>query len=127
VGVLAFVLLPETLAGLFHSGQDELWQSIRTRVPILLRFVAVYSLFDTLNIVFSNALRGAGDTLFVTYAALGLSWPILVLPAWAALHYGWGLYWAWAFASVYIIALAAVFWFRFRQGKWRRMRVIEAR
>ena len=65
-GVLAFVLLPETLAGLFHGGHDAMWEQIRVRVPILLRFVAVYSLFDTMNVVFSNALRGAGDTLFVT-------------------------------------------------------------
>lgn len=125
-GVLAFVALPETLAALFHGGEEEpLWEQIRTRVPILLRFVAVYSFFDTMNVVFSNALRGAGDTLFVTCAALGLSWPILVLPTWAALHYGWGLYAAWTFASVYIMALATMFWFRFRQGKWRSMRVIE--
>jgi MATE family multidrug resistance protein len=126
-GVLAFVLLPGTLAGLFHGGDDPLWPPIYSRVPVLLRFVAVYSFFDTINLVFSNALRGAGDTLFVTCAALGLSWPILIVPAWAALQAGWGLYGAWTFASAYIIALAATFWFRFRQGKWRSMRVIEPR
>lgn len=124
-GVLAFVLLPETLAGLFHGGHDDLWEPIRTRVPILLRFVAVYSFFDTLNVVFSNALRGAGDTRFVTAAALGLSWPVMIVPTWAAVQHGWSLYWAWTFASLYIIALAVLFYFRFRQGKWRSMRVIE--
>ncbi len=125
-GVLPFVLLPETLAGLFHGGQDDqLWEPIRTRVPILLRFVAVYSFFDTMNVVFSNALRGAGDTRFVTCAALALSWPIMVLPTWAVWRYDWGLYWAWAFASVYIVLLSGTFWLRFRQGKWRKMRVIE--
>jgi MATE family multidrug resistance protein len=125
-GVLVFVLLPETLAGMFHGSQDDaLWQEIRTRVPVLLRFVAVYSLFDTMNVVFSFALRGAGDTRFVTWAALVLSWPILVLPTWAAWSYGWGLYWAWTFASIYIVLLAFTFCFRFRQGRWRTMRVIE--
>ncbi len=121
VAALAYVLLPETLAGLFHGAHnDELWEPIRIRVPVLLRFVAVYSLFDSMNVLFSNALRGAGDTRFVTWAALILSWPIMVLPTWAALAYGWDLYWAWAFASAYIILLALTFWFRFRQGKWRR-------
>jgi MATE family multidrug resistance protein len=125
-GVLTYVLLPDTLAGLFHgSHNDELWEPIRTRVPILLRFVALYSLSDTMNVVFSNALRGAGDTRFVTWAALILSWPVMVLPTWAAVTYDWGLYWAWTFASTYIISLAVIFWLRFRQGKWRSMRVIE--
>ncbi|HWG42895.1 MAG TPA: MATE family efflux transporter [Gemmataceae bacterium] len=126
-GALAYVLFPETLAGLFHGSHDgELWEPIRTRVPVLLRFVAVYSLFDTMNVLFSNALRGAGDTRFVTWAALLLSWPVMIVPTWAALEYGWDLYWAWAFASGYIILLALTFWFRFHQGKWRSMRVIEA-
>ncbi|HEY7315116.1 MAG TPA: MATE family efflux transporter [Gemmataceae bacterium] len=125
-GVLTYVLMPHALAGLFHGSEsDELWEPIRTRVPVLLRFVAIYSLSDTMNVVFSNALRGAGDTRFVTWAALILSWPVMVLPTWAAVSYGWGLYWAWTFASTYIIALALIFWFRFRQGKWRSMRVIE--
>jgi len=127
-GMLIYVLMPETLASLFHGPHDDkLWESIRDRVPILLRFVAVYSLFDTANVIFSNALRGAGDTRFVTWAALILSWPIMVFPTWATLVYGWGLYWAWTFASSYIIALALTFCFRFRQGKWRSMRVIEPR
>jgi MATE family multidrug resistance protein len=125
-GILVYVLWPETLAGLFHGpNDDELWEPIRERVPVLLRFVAVYALFDTINAVLSNALRGAGDTRFVTWSALVLSWPIMVLPTAAALVYGWGLYWAWSFASAYIIALALTFFFRFRQGKWRDMRVIE--
>jgi MATE family multidrug resistance protein len=50
----------------------------------------------------------------------------MVLPTWAAWYYGWGLYWAWTFASVYVIALGLTFLSRFRYGKWKTMRVIEA-
>jgi MATE family multidrug resistance protein len=83
-------------------------------------------LFDSMNLVFSFALRGAGDTRFVTAVAAVMSWPVMVLPTWAAWQYGWGLYWCWAFASLYIILLALTFLARFRQGKWQAMRVIEA-
>jgi len=31
----------------------------------LLRFVAAYSIFDTFNIMFSAALKGAGDTKYI--------------------------------------------------------------
>jgi MATE family multidrug resistance protein len=122
---LLYALMPMTLAEPFHdqSGAAS-WQDIAGRIPVLLRFVALYALFDTTNLVMSCALRGAGDTRFVTWVAVGLSWPVLVLPAWAAWYYGWGLYVAWAFMSLYVMLLALVFLLRFRQGRWRSMRVI---
>ena len=52
----------------------------------------------------------------MTAAALTVSWLVLVLPTWAACTYGWGLLWAWSFASAYIVVLAVVFFLRFRQG-----------
>jgi MATE family multidrug resistance protein len=123
---LGYVLLPGPLVRLFRSDEDPArWQEVAAVVPVLLRFVALYSLFDGMNLIFSFALRGAGDTRFVTGMALALSWPLMVLPTWAAWHLGWGLYWAWAFASLYIILLALTFVLRFRQGKWQTMRVIE--
>src|SRR5262249_25023060 len=94
-------------------------------VPVLLRFAAVYSLCDSMNIVFSFALRGAGDTRFVSFMVVALAWPLMVLPTWAAWYFDWGLYWAWAFASTYIMALGVTFLWRFRIGKWKTMRVIE--
>jgi MATE family multidrug resistance protein len=124
---LLYVLLPESLAWVFHSDEDAAgWDRIAPLVPPLLRFVAAYTLFDSMNLIFSFALRGAGDTRFVTLMALALAWPVMVLPTWAAWRYHWGLYWAWAFASLYIVLLALTFLLRFRQGKWQSMRVIES-
>jgi MATE family multidrug resistance protein len=123
---LLYVAAPEALALPFRSEADAAnWARVGAMVPLLLRFVTVYRLFDACNLILSFALRGAGDTRFVTWVALALSWPVMVLPTWAAWHYGWGLYAAWGFASLYIILLAVTFFFRFRQGKWRSMRVIE--
>src|SRR5439155_1018964 len=45
---LAFVLLPDTLTQLFRSDEDPArWSAIRAVVPGILRFIAVYSLFDS--------------------------------------------------------------------------------
>jgi MATE family multidrug resistance protein len=122
-----YVLAPGLFLYLFESGHEPAkWSAVAERVPVLLRFVALYSLFDSINLVFAFALRGAGDTRFVTLVALGLSWPLMVLPTAAALHFGWGLYWAWTFVTSYVIALAVVFLLRFRVGRWKTMRVIEA-
>lgn len=123
---LIYVGMPETLVHPFKSDEDfERWVLIRALIPSLLQFVAVYTLFDAMNLTFSFALRGAGDTRFVTRAVVALAWPIMVVPTWAAMYFHWGLYWSWTFASLYIIALAITFLCRFRQGKWQSMRVIE--
>lgn len=125
---LLYVVVPELFLFLFLIGKDkqpESWAAVAALVPALLRFVALYSLVDGINLVISFALRGAGDTRFVTLVALCLSWPIMVLPTVAAVNYGGSLYWAWTFASAYIMVQALVFLVRFRQGKWKTMRVIE--
>src|SRR5207237_5670894 len=114
---ILYVAMPGLFLSIFHTDPDSAdGERLPALVTMLLRFVAVYSLFDSMNAIFSFALRGAGDTRFVTAISLLLAWPVMVLPAWASWYYGWGLYWAWTFASVYVIALAFVFLARFRLG-----------
>jgi MATE family multidrug resistance protein len=122
---LLYALVPEAFVYFFQSEDESNWGSVAALIPVLLRFVAVYCAFDSMSIVFSFALRGAGDTRFVTVVALALAWPLMVAPTWAAWYFRWGLYWAWSFASAYIIALGITFLLRFRTGKWKSMRVIE--
>ncbi len=123
-----FLVVPGPLADLFQSTREpETWLQVRPLVQPLLWFVCIYCVFDGMNLVFSFALRGAGDTRFVTWVALSLSWPVMVLPTWLACHLHAGLFLPWTFASVYIFLLATIFFFRFRQGRWKTMQVIEAR
>jgi MATE family multidrug resistance protein len=98
-------------------------------VKRLLIFVAFYSLFDTGNLIFSAALKGAGDTKFVMFASVSLNWLIMVIPGYIAIKLRpgiSGLYWAWAALSAYVCVLAVLFLLRFLNGKWKSMRVIEA-
>jgi len=105
--------------------QPEDWAAVGPLIPILLRFVAGYSLADGANIIYAYALRGAGDTRFVTLVTIGFSWPLMVIPTYLCWKLGWGLFVAWMFATSYVVVLAIVFALRFRGGKWRTMRVIE--
>jgi MATE family multidrug resistance protein len=106
------------------ANPDE-WRLLEPTVHTLLLFVAAYTVGDAVNVTVSYALRGAGDTRFVAALAVGLAWPVMVLPTWIAAERGWGVYGAWVFATAYIFALAVAFTLRFRGGKWRTMRVIE--
>ncbi len=124
---LLYLLIPTELAELFHSQQGETpWNEVAALVPMLLRFVTLYALFDTTSLVFSHALRGAGDTRFVSLVTVILAASLMALPAWVASRRGWPLTWPWTFASLYIVVQAVVLGWRFRGGKWRTMRVIES-
>src|SRR5262249_60543081 len=98
------------------------WAAI---VPGLVVCVAAYSLVDAVNVAFAFALRGAGDTRYVTLATFCLAWPIMVAPTFLVVRAGGSVTWAWWFATAHIFAMAACFYLRFRSGKWKAMRVIE--
>jgi MATE family multidrug resistance protein len=123
---LAYLLLPDLLVSLFRSDRDpEAFAAVAALVPRLLACVAIYSLADAGNVTFSFALRGAGDTRFVTLLTFCLAWPIMVIPTALLVWFDASLYWAWASATAYILAMALCFYLRFRTGKWKSMRVIE--
>jgi MATE family multidrug resistance protein len=77
-----------------------------------------------MNLVFSFALKGAGDTRFVTLVALTIPWPLMVFPTWYLKDHPNAIYLAWGAASVFIITQALIFCRRFVGGKWQEMSVI---
>jgi len=100
--------------------------AIRDIVIVLIRFVAVYSIFDTFNIIFAAAIKGAGDTRFVMRMLSVLSVTLLIIPAYLALIvWQQNIYVGWLIVTIYIIALGIGFYLRFLGGKWKTMRVIE--
>lgn len=124
---LSYVLIPEIYIFPFASQSDPVeFAPVREMTIVLLRFVALYSIFDTMNIIFANALKGAGDTRFVMMVCVALSWVTMIIPAYfASVVYNWGIYVTWWFVTLYITCLGIIFYVRFLQGKWESMRVIE--
>ena len=123
----AYLLVPHLLVSIFEGDRDpEKFAAIAAIVPTLLVCVAIYTLADAACMTFAFALRGAGDTRFVTAVTFALAWPVMVLPTYLVVANGGSVYWAWMFASAHIFAMAATFYLRFRTGKWKTMRVIEA-
>jgi MATE family multidrug resistance protein len=122
-----YVLVPDLFVAPFaHQADPEGFAEIYAYSVILLRFVAIYSLFDTMNIIFCSAIKGAGDTRFVMIMTVILSVFVLILPVYLAVEiFESGLMVAWVFATVYVILLGVTFFMRFVGGKWKSMRVIE--
>ncbi len=124
-----FVFAPEPLLHLFKADHYATAQytEITDLGVILMRFLAVFCFFDALNLVFSGAIKGAGDTRFIMWTIAALSLGVMIAPLYLAIEIiGAGLYTAWTLATLYICALGLAFMLRYRQGKWKDMRVIEA-
>ncbi len=121
-----YVLTPDVFLTPFGAKADPVqFAPLRDMAVILLRFVALYSLFDGANLIFSAALKGAGDTVFVMFLSSSLSVVLMVLPTWLVCRDENGSIWAaWWSLTAFILVLAVCFLLRFLQGRWKSMRVV---
>ena len=123
-----FVLFPRGYFELFRPKNaaftaDELLALGRT----MLWLMTAWGLLDTVTIILSGALKGAGDTRFVmVYMILG-GWLVLVPGTLVLLRQGHGILGLWAWLAVYVCLLAVGFWWRWQKGAWKAIRVIEHR
>lgn len=122
-----YVLVPDYFLALHSAGAEE-FEGIRELAVLLLIFVAVYCLFDTVQIVFSSAIKGAGDTMFILLVMSITSSGFLIGGFWmtSRLDEIDDKVWAWWFClTAWIVALSIAYFLRFLQGKWKTMKVIE--
>jgi MATE family multidrug resistance protein len=124
---LLYVLGAPLLLAPYGVGADpSTWPRIAEVAGVLLRFVAVYSIFDMLNLIHAAGLRGAGDTVYPMSLTFVLAWFAMLGPAWVGcVVLGAGVYFAWTAASLYVLLLGLLMRRRFRAGHWRSMRVVE--
>lgn len=124
---VTFFAIPETYLSLFQaksSGNDP--TSVLALGTVLLRIVAVYTLFNNLFIVFSGALTGAGDTRFAMWMQVALSWLVFVPAIVVVIEYTkLGVVAAWYCLLMYVVLLGVVFYLRFHAGRWKNIKMIE--
>jgi len=101
----------------------------------LLWIAAGYQLFDGLNLGCGFALRGAGDVRAPAVLFFALSWGVFV-PLTHALAFAPGQGWVdflpqfglgarggWLAMLVYVVLLGSALLWRWRSGRWRRIRI----
>jgi MATE family multidrug resistance protein len=88
---------------------------------------AIFQAFDALGVVYSGALRGAGDTVWPGIVTIVLSWALIVGLGYAFVRLVPSIesIGPWTAAAVYIIVLGLTMWRRFESGKWRSIRLVE--
>lgn len=116
-----FVLVPDFLIAFFKTDGDFI--AIRDETVVLLRFVALYCLFDSFCLVYFGALKGAGDTVFVMIL-MTVGCVVLAGGAIGILVVFKSLYGIWAMLTVYIGLMGLGAYIRYRQGVWKKMKLI---
>ena len=105
----------------FGAGDEQILPLART----LLRLAALYTLADATQVVFSGALRGAGDTKWVLIISGTLHW-VMAIGAFVLIRVlvappvG-----VWFFFIAFIMSMSAAMFLRYRRGAWERMRLVE--
>jgi MATE family multidrug resistance protein len=125
---ILFLVFPQPLLELFRP-QDTSAQNfvaISETGTLLLRFVSAYIFFDALYMVCIGVLKGAGDTRFIMWSIGILSVVVMILPLYIGVQiFGAGLYYAWSCATGFVFFLFITSYWRYRQGRWKTVRVIE--
>lgn len=118
---ILFVVIPNFLIDFFKTGDD--FATIRDEAVVLLRFVALYCLFDSFCLVYFGALKGAGDTLFIMLLVT-VGCVVLASGGIGVLVLFKSLYGIWAVLTFYIGLLGLGAYLRYRRGAWKKMKLV---
>ncbi len=127
---LVFFFFREPMVEWFLRASDS---SLRAENAEIIRIgagimicVALFQTFDAVGVIYSGALRGAGDTVVPGIITVVYSWTfILGLGAViVALRPDWSSWGPWIAASVYIILFGVTLGYRFESGRWKNIRLL---
>ncbi len=128
---LFFLLLRYELVGVFVGGQDLSSRDAEQILQIgatLMICAAFFQAFDAFGIIYTGALRGAGDTFWPGIVTVIYSWGFILGGGWAMVTYFPELESAgpWIAAWIYILFFGVTMGWRFESGRWRSLKLLEA-
>ncbi len=119
---IIFATIPHLLISAFTT--DPKVVEIGCKLMII---AGLFQLCDALFVIYSSALRGAGDTLFPAVAAMLLGWGLIVGLGYATaiLRPEWGPAGVWMIALCYGCSLGALLVWRWYGTAWEKISVAE--
>lgn len=136
--VLFFIVYPDFLINLFLKNPqaleshvslngltDEYLAQIRSTIRTGLIFIAIYMIIEDIRWLINGVLTAAGDTLFLMIVGAGCVWLFLLLPTYFfILKPKADIRLAFAIWVVYSLIATLLFFFRYKQGKWKQRALI---
>ena len=122
--IALFVGFAGSLALVFSSGFQDADGKIANMAATMLRFLAIYTIANSSKLVLSGSLRAAGDTAWVMWVSIAIHWAmaaaVIILVRVVHAHQ----YLAWSTLIIMNISHALSVFYRFRTGKWRKIKLI---
>ncbi len=114
-------MLVRAFAGGLAPGEERLLELSKA----MLRLAAIYTLADITQLVFSGALRGAGDTRWVMYISVGLHWVMAITMVLLIRVFALPPLAIWGFFITFVVVLGASIFARYRAGHWKLLTIID--
>jgi len=119
VGLLEGVLFPTHLLSVFTSSD-----AVSHAAILPMRLMGICTPVIAVGMILSQALFGAGNTMFVMVVELILHFTCLVPLAWLlGITFDYGLVGIWCAAITYIVLLAAAMTTKFAKGDWKTIQI----
>ncbi|MBD3276532.1 MAG: MATE family efflux transporter [Candidatus Marinimicrobia bacterium] len=116
---IIFILIPEVILRGFTPEAEVIREG-----KIALQVLGAIQFVDACGLSLSGALRGAGDTTFVSAIEIVINLGMFLPMTWYfSIHLEMGLAGAWFGFALYIFVFAGAMIFRFHQGRWKTIQV----
>jgi MATE family multidrug resistance protein len=114
---LVFVMFPDPIVSIFNPNA-----AVIEAAHSSLRLVGLVTAGIAVGMVLAQALYGAGCTMYVMVVELILHFVCLIPLAWVlGITLDGGILGTWTAAVVYLVLLAILMAWKFRQGSWKQM------
>ncbi|MEJ5260425.1 MAG: MATE family efflux transporter [Anaerohalosphaeraceae bacterium] len=124
--LLTFAFFPHPLVDIFRPPQeDAVFAAARPEAVIMLRMAALYVMADATTLVFSGALRGAGDTVWAMAISVSMHWTLVIGQLFLLKIAQLPPRWTWGFLCLTLLAFSGLIYLRYRTGHWRTIRVLD--
>ena len=126
---LLFVFIPDILLLPFGAKGDATeFAATKDIAVVLLRYVAVYCIVDSMYVVSASTLRGAGDVKFVMFISVTCSMCLLTLPVLLVSKYFADspdlIHYIWIIITVMVLVQGILMFLRVLSGRWKNKSVI---
>ena len=91
---------------------------------ILIVLMAAWQIFDAADVVIAGALKGAGDTKFVMWWMVAVSFGIWLPLVWVVKHMRNSMPALWGTMVAYVIVICAGEAIRWKRGKWKTIKLL---